>query len=340
MNLKVLIYLNPHEHLKQISVRYAKQLLELMPKDWQCFIYSDELSIITQFPQKTHFINNDDGKYDVILNQQPQLTTYLKSQHPNSLIINYFHSVSCKESNKLYQLGSTQAEIDGMKQADLNLFPNNYAFALLDEARRESNLEWGEPVCGYFSYIPIIYGDRPYRLPKKKIILFNGKFSKSGWREVVKVCQNIRKTRKDFILWITDERIKQNTIFKKMNHSWIHVKAVKDEYYSYLIKHSHFAICNFKGFGLFDVTVLDTLYNGCFVSVPNNKLYTNMLGAEYPRFGDKDWIFGDMEYTINALLNNTREQNIDLIKKAEIIRDPSLESYVEQLMVSKNCQKS
>jgi len=318
MNIRVLIYMNPlvfnkvtKKFLgeKDSGLLYTKQLINSLPTNWRFTVLVPK-GITNDFFGNTHIVDCIEYDYstsihqnryhfnrnilaktfpftkdvDIVINNQPEVAANLKvffkvqrREHP--IMINIFHWIDCKESAKVAKdlSGFITRQVEGFNEADLNLFHNEHALRLFTESSVENSLPLKPIKVGFFHPQPTDFGVEPMDLPDKKIILFNHRLNNTtGWKEVIKICENIRKDRDDFVLWITDEN--KDEISYKVEKDWLITKAVPFENYGYLLKNSHFSVCNVQGYGTWNMSMLDSLHYGTPVLSPETSLMTQ-LGA-------------------------------------------------------------
>jgi len=364
MDLRVLIYMNPlvvdkisKRFLweKDSGFLYTKQLINNLPDNWrftilvpkgfdndffptaECVEYDYSTSI---HQNRYHFNRNILAKLlpygrdiDVVINNQPEVTANLKVFFQNQrrekpIIINYYHWIDCKESrNFAKELGGfINRQIEGFDNADMNLFHGEYAENLFINSVNENLLPYNHTGknTGYFKPQPTKFGKKPIDLPPEKIILFNHRLNNTtGWKEVVKSCEKVYKQKQDFVLWITDD---QNLKERKFlaQYPWIIVQGIPFESYGYLIKNSHFSLCNTQGYATWNMAVLDSIQNGCVPLVPPNPLYIDMFGGKTPTDYDRDLV-----KSIRLLLDNTKTQNDELLRQIKIPKDSNLTKWIE-----------
>ena len=316
MNVRVLIYMNPLV-VDKISKRflvdkdsgfiYTRQLIISLPTDWlftilvpknfdRNFFDSDHVIECVEYDYSTsihqnryHFNRNIIANalpytkdIDVVLNMQPEVSANIRVFFENQrrekpIIINYFHWIDSK-LNKQFGNGLDGfiiREVEGIKFSDLTLFHNEYARSLLEESRVMYNLPYENYEYGYFHPLPTIYGETPFDLPNKKIILFNHRLNNTtGWKRVFDICKSLN--RDDFVLWFTDE---QNLVEKRKleNTPFVIVKSIPFESYGYLLRHSHFTICNTQ-YATWNMAVLDSINYGTQV-ITNNTPIMEELGG-------------------------------------------------------------
>ena len=223
---------------KDSGILYTKQLIESLPTNWrftvlvpkgvtadffgnthivECIEYDYSTSI---HQNRYHFNRNILSKsfpftkdVDVVINNQPEVTANLRvffkiQRREYPLIINLFHWIDCKESSKFASdlSGFIFRQVEGFNEADLNLFHNEYALGLFTKSASENRLPIKQVKTGFFHPQPTKFGKNPIELPDKKIVLFNHRLNNStGWKEIIEICENIRKDNDDFVLWLTDE---------------------------------------------------------------------------------------------------------------------------------------
>lgn len=347
---------------KDSGFLYIKDLLMRLPMDWRItvlvpkgfnsdfflpqarqIINCEEYDYSTSIHQnRYHFNRNIIAKLlpyttdvDLILNNQPEVTANLRVFFKNQrretpLIINYFHWIDCKESAKFGKelSGFIWRQVEGVNNADLSLLHSTHAIKLLNDSREENGLKFKEDsLFGRFIPQPTKFGNKPIPLPKEKIILFNHRLNNTtGWKEVVETCFELRKTRQDFILWLTDEQnLKELEILRQ--YPWIIIKKIPFESYGYLMENSHFSVCNIQGYATWNLAVLDSLYNGCMPLVPHNDLFNDMFGTDIPKFNS---MYGTMQILMEDLLNADKKIiNDAYMKRVTVLKDPSIVEWVE-----------
>ncbi len=350
---------------KDSGFLYTKQLIASLPKNWRFTVltpkgfdrnFFDQEHIIecAEYDYSTsihqnryHFNRNILAKLfpygtdvDLVINHQPEVTANLRVFFENQrrdkpLIINYFHWIDCKESAKFAEElgGFIWRQIEGINNADLSLFHTWYAIELIEQSRQEHGLQWSNrvPALSYFTPIGTKFGQKPIDLPDKKIILFNHRLNNTtGWREVIKILDDVYSERDDFVLWITDDQnLKEKKNLEK--YPWVVVQRVPFESYGYLIKNSHFAICNTKGYATWNMAVLDCLQNGCTPIPPHNKLYSSMLGANFIQHGSTSkW--GELPAMVRGLLDTPKQLIDDWIQQAEVKQDQNIAQWAEDMI--------
>lgn len=352
---------------KDSGFLYAKQQINKLPNDWRFTIlvpkgfdrnFFDDKHIIdcVEYDYSTsihqnryHFNRNilaDTFPYgtdiDLVINHQPEVTANIKTFFQNQrrekpLIINYFHWIDCKESRQYGNRlgGFVWRQVEGINEADLSLFHTWYAIELMDQSRQENKLEYrNEPTLGYFTPEPTKFGDVPFELPDKKIILFNHRLNNTtGWKEVVDICEKIHEKRDDFILWITDD---QNLREKKLleEKKWIKIQRIPFENYGYLIKNSHFAICNTQGYATWNMAVLDCLMNGCVPIAPHNRLYSSMLGKDFIMHGEMSK-HGGLSDMVEGMLDTPKNLLDEWLTVPETSKDLNITEFVESRIFDK-----
>jgi len=231
---------------------------------------------------------------DFIINNQPEVTGSLRNlfntaKREKPVIINFYHWIDCQESRKFGEDlgGYFYRELEGFIDADYSAFHNDYAFSLF---KNEFKYRFGD--CGsdkaeiteekvlHFRPSATKFGNDPIDLSEfdnKKIILFNHRLNQTTqWKEVVKIFDDLYKTRKDFVLWLTDAANKESSQIAK-SYPFIHVQQLPFENFGFLIKNSHFSICNHKGYSTWNMAALDCIYNGCFTLIPKREVYLDMF---------------------------------------------------------------
>ena len=343
---------------KDSGFLYTKQLIQRLPKDWRFTILvpkgtpddffgvSDNIELVeydysTSVHQTRYHFNRTilaktlpyTKDIDVVINNQPEVSANLsvffkvqRREHP--LIINLYHWIDCKESAKFASdlSGYIYRQVEGYNIADLNLFHSEHALDLFTSSANENKLPLNLNPVGFFHPQPTVFGEKPIQLPNKKIILFNHRLNNStGWKDIIKICQKIRSERDDFVLWITDENIDEHT---DTHQDWIITQKIPFESYGYLLKNSHFSVCNVKDYGTWNMSVLDSLYFGTPVLAPNTPLMKE-LGATTSN---------DMFNLIDMYIKKPKE-----LSSKEITKDFDFASWIyeaiEMRVVDKNPKK-
>lgn len=319
---------------------YTRQLMDKLPSNWrftvltpkgfnpkffpnvECVEYDYSTSI---HQNRYHFNRNILAKalpyskdIDVIINMQPEVTANLKTffynqRRESPIIINYFHWIDCHD-NESNLSGYIWRQVEGVRLADLSMFHSDHALKLFMDYAVDNDLPLGQFDCAFFRPQPTKFGETPFELPNKKIILFNHRLnSTTGWKEIVKICDIVRKEN-DFVLWITDD---QNLREKKWleGFDWIRVIKIPLDNYGYLIKNSHFSIANPQGYETWNMAVLDSINHGTSVLAKHTPLMSE-LGA---------FTTGDMENAIRKLLDESK-----IIPKNKVIEDDyDLERFID-----------
>ena len=252
---------------KDSGFLYTKQLIESLPTSWRFTVLVPK-GVATDFFGDSHTIEYVEYDYstsihqnryhfnrniiskafsytkdiDVIINNQPEVTANLRvffriQRREDPLIINIYHWIDCKESAKFASdlSGFIFRQVEGFNRADINLFHNEHALRLFRESAKENELSLKPIKTGFFHPQPTEFGVKPIKLSDKKIILFNHRLNNTtGWKEVIEICEKIRKERDDFVLWVTDE----NTIVKdwqeqSTDRDWIITQSIPFENYGY-----------------------------------------------------------------------------------------------------------
>lgn len=230
---------------------------------------------------------------DFIINNQPEVTGSLRTlfdtaKREKPIIINFYHWIDCEDSRKFSEDlgGFFYRQAEGFIDADYSAFHNDYAFSLFKNEFKKRFGETGdfseivESKVLHFNPAATKFGNNQIDLSKfanKKIILFNHRLNQTTqWKEVVSILSEIYKTRKDFILWITDAANKESSRIAS-TYEFIHVEQLPHENYGFLMQKSHFAICNHKGYSTWNMAALDSIYNGCFTLIPEREVYLDMF---------------------------------------------------------------
>ena len=382
MNIRVLIYMNPlvvdkisKKFLweKDSGFLYTKQLIQSLPTDWrftiltpkkfdrvffdneheiECIEYDYSTSI---HQNRYHFNRNILAKalpygvdIDVVLNMQPEVTANLRVFFENQrrekpIIVNYFHWIDSIKNEKFgTDLGGfIIREVEGIDSGDISLFHNEYARSLLEETRTEYRLPYNEYDCGYFHPLPTNYGEKPIELPDKKIILFNHRLNNTtGWKEVLKIFKKL--DRSDSVLWFTDEQnMKENKELEQIPN--VIVKSIPFESYGYLLKKSHFTICNLQDYATWNMAVLDSMNYGTQV-ISNDLSLMKELGCNYQNdleYGIKKYLELDKIHRENKYIEDFKLQEYiesEITKRAEG-KDPKKLDQVKGLINSKETEK-
>lgn len=185
---------------------------------------------------------------DVIFNNQPEVSAnldvfFFNQRREKPIILNFFHWIDCAESRQYSKElgGYIWRQIDGAISADMNYFHTPYAAHLFDKELLRLGVAYHPNFnangikynTDYFSVNPTIFGETPFEIPDKKIILFNHRNNETtGWREVVQACQELRKERDDFVLWLTDDQ-KLDKNAELVENDFIRIQRVPFENYGY-----------------------------------------------------------------------------------------------------------
>jgi len=341
---------------KDSGFLYTRQLLEKLPPNWRYYILvppgvkrdffpKNHIIHLVEYDYSTsihqnryHFNRNILAKLlpygtdiDVVINHQPEVSANLYSFFQNQrrekpIIINYYHWIDCEESQKYGQdlAGYIWRQIDGALNGTLNMFHGDYAKSLFDKSV-ESQI--GKPLkysSAFFYPEATKFGDKPIELPEEKIILFNHRLNNStGWKEVVEECSFIWENGYRFTLWLTDDQnLREKEYLSKF--PFIINKRVPFESYGYLMKHSHFSVCNTQGYATWNMAVMDSVLNGCYPIIPDNDLYHNM-------FGVWGWYFDELSLPKDLcyFLDLTKEQIQKRLKQTPLYKDDfNLESFL------------
>lgn len=352
MNIRVLIYMNPlivdkiskkFLYEKDSGFLYTRQLLDRLPTDWRYTVFVPknfnrdffsqrhiidcvEYDYSTSIHQnRYHFNRNIFAKtlpystdIDVVLNMQPEVAANIRVFFENQrrekpIIINFYHWIDCKENRSSGEKYIFR-QVEGYNAADLNLFHNQYAFDLFKKSSNEEHLQYKPQKTEFFHPLPVIYGMTPIDLPNKKIILFNHRLNNTtGWKEVIKICDDISCERDDFILWVTDEQNLKNINILK-SKKWLHIKSVPFESYGYLLSNAHFSVCNLQRYATWNMAVLDSINHGTPV-ISNNTALMDTLGA---------MVQSDLKSAIIKLLDSKK-----IHCNNKVINDINLTEYIE-----------
>lgn len=368
MDLRVLVYMNPlvvdkisKKFLweKDSGFLYTKQLMGNLPSNWrftilvpkgfdneffpnaECVEYDYSTSI---HQNRYHFNRNILAKtfpygrdIDVIINNQPEVTANLRVFFQNQrrekpIIVNLFHWIDCEESAKFSKelSGYIWRQIDGVINADISLFHTPYAKELFEKSMEKTIGTKIKYEYGLFQPRPTKFGDKPIELPKKKIILFNHRLNNTtGWKEVVICCDMLKhRGRDDFILWLTDDQnLKERKWLEEFD--FIKIQRMPFESYGYLIKNSHFSVCNIKGYATWNMAVLDSIYNGCVPLVPPTRLFLDMF------YGHAPAVYGNLEDSIESMLNKTKEETTKYLERIVVQKDDFLGKWVEKQIIER-----
>jgi len=223
---------------------------------------------------------------DLILNNQPEVSANLKvwaqnQRRDDPIIFSFYHWIDCEESRKFAEGlgGYSTRQYDGAMASDKIFFHSNTAqMMFINQMEKEFKVLPEEEKYGIFHPPPTEFGNEPFDLgTDKKIILFNHRLNATtNWKEVIGVMDEVYKVRQDFVLWITDDSKIQSQ--KELDKPYIIVKQLPFENYGYLIKNSHFGVCNHKGYSTWNMALMDSFYNGCFMLIPKDPCYEGMFG--------------------------------------------------------------
>ncbi len=327
---------------KDSGFLFTKSLINSLPNDWRFLVLVPKKFNSSFFPtnhivqcieydyctsihqNRYHFNRNIISKalpystdVDVIISNQPEISANLKvffqnQRRENPIIINYFHWIDCKESSDFAHglTGYIYREIDGVLSSNLSCFHNEYAKSLYDNSVNEITGKESSYKYGFFHPKATKFGEDPITLPDKKIILFNHRLNNTtGWQEVVDACTELAKERDDFVLWLTDDQSLKNKPMLEEKKFIINKRLVFNQY-GYLIMKSHFSVCNTKGYATWNMSILDSILNGCLPIVPDNKLYRYMLSDTGVYFNPKD-----LKLCIRKHLDMSVQDNRNELKK-------------------------
>lgn len=326
----------PHKIKKRSERNWfyeANQNIELVPYPYTTDIHKNRYEFNSERLNK--FFSKD-VDIDLIINNQPELTTALKNWRMNKrddpLIFSFYHWLCCKDSMKFASDIPNYffRQYDGVLHSDVVFFHTDHA---IDLFRNEImnyfghfTGDWSTKEVDYFHPPPTKFGTKPFKLPEEKIILFNHRLNNTTqWKEVIEACKRVYEKRQDFVLWMTDDsdmsrtavQLEDGSSYYATDQPFIIVKSIPFESFGYLIEKSHFAICNHRGYSTWNMAVLDCFYNGCYSLVPHDGVYKEMFhfssSVKPPRFFHK---FDNLEYHIKKLLNTSK--NI-LDKRAKIV---------------------
>ena len=223
---------------------------------------------------------------DLILNNQPEVSANLKvwaqnQRRDDPIIFSFYHWIDCEESRQFAETlgGYSTRQYDGAMASDKIFFHSYTAQAMfINQMEKEFKILPDESKFGLFHPPATKFGEEPFDLgTDKKIILFNHRLNATtNWKEVIKALDEVYYYRQDFVLWITDDSKIQSK--KELDRPYIIVKQVPFENFGYLIKNCHFGICNHKGYSTWNMAVMDSFYNGCFMLIPKDPCYEGMFG--------------------------------------------------------------
>jgi glycosyltransferase involved in cell wall biosynthesis len=244
---------------------------------------------------------------DIIINNQPEVGANLRVWAYNQrrdvpIIYSFYHWIDCAPSRKFAQGlgGYFWRQYDGALNSDAVYFHKGYAKNLWYTELEYRGVILNGVDVREFTPPPTKFGNDPIELPQgKKVILFNHRLNgTTNWKTVVDVCSKTYEQRQDFVLWMTDE----NGNMKNSSMGslpFVISKHVPPEQYGFLIKNSHFSVCNHKGYSTWNMAVLDAICNGTFTIVPSDPVYLQMFGETDILFHDYD----NLEKTIISLLD-------------------------------------
>ena len=273
---------------------------------------------------------------DFIINNQPETSASLRTlfdtaKREKPIILNFYHWIDCSESRKFGEDlgGYFYREMEGFIASDFSCFHNKYALSLFKKEFLERFGDQGfdfseikDEKILYFKPAATKFGDKPFDISEfenKKIILFNHRLNQTTqWQKVVKLLSEIYQQRKDFVLWMTDESNKESSRLAK-NYPFVHVKQVPFENYGYLMKVSHFAICNHKGYSTWNMAALDAIYNGCYTLIPEREVYLDM----FKKHSNSGSFFHKNESDLKNKIINLLDS--DKLTTENIVSDPLIE---------------
>ena len=227
---------------------------------------------------------------DLIINNQPEVSANLKvwaqnQRRDDPIIFSFYHWIDCEESRQFAEElgGYSTRQYDGAMASDKIFFHSDAAINMFKrQMEKEFKILPNEQKYGLFHPPATEFGKEPFDLGvgDKKIILFNHRLNATtNWKEVISALDYIYEADDNFVLWITDDSKIQSK--KDLDKPYIKVQQVPFENYGYLIENCHFGICNHKGYSTWNMALMDSFYNGCYMLIPNEPCYMDMFkGAE------------------------------------------------------------
>lgn len=344
---------------------FTKDLVSKLPKGWkfywlvpeklsneEWFIESNKNVSLISYPYSTSIHQNRYEFYgnilkenfpytkdiDVVINNQPEvggnLKVYFENQRrENPVLLNFFHWIDCHESRNFgRELGGYfWRQYEGAINASFNYFHNGYAYSLFDNMIEENVKDPRYIIRDYFHPPSTNFGDSPFPLPNKKIILFNHRLNNTtNWKFFLESVRELRKRREDFVVWFTDDSDKAKS--KAFQEDWIINKSVSFEEYGYLLKNSHFSVCTHKGYSTWNMAVLDSLNAECFTLVPSTEILYEYMFLEYDKTmyhdNTKENLVSIMEHNLKETSSRLKEKTLK-IKRAfdDYFNDTSMIVY-------------
>jgi len=334
---------------KDSGFLYTKQLLSELPSNWRYVILVPKDTKREFFPanriielidydystsihqNRYHFNRNIITKslpysvdIDLIINNQPEVSANLRVVFENQkrekpIIFSFYHWIDCEASCKFSKelSGFFWRQYDGALNSDISFFHSTYALSLFTKEIDKNIKNPAEIKVGYFKPQPTIFGTNPVELPDKKIILFNHRCNETtGWKDVLNACKKLWTERDDFVLWLTDDANLTNR--KEIEAiDFVIQKRLDFKDYGFLIKNSHFAVCNTKGYATWNMAAMDAHANGCLCLLPddNRCMYKGMFNNGFYHNGK------NLYEIMNKALNSTKAE-LNMINQSVSLKVP------------------
>jgi hypothetical protein len=312
----------------------ANENIELIPYPYSTSIHQNRynFSVATLVKHLPYYKD-----VDVILNHQPEVSANLKVWAMNQRreqpdILSFYHWIDCEESRKFAdELGGySSRQHDGALASWKNFFHNQYAIDMFrNQMYKEFKVLPNEDSYETFHPSPEKFGEKPFDIPTdKKVILFNHRLNKTtNWKEVLEIADEIYTERQDFVLWFTDDT-KLKEINNLKQRPYLIVSKMPSENYGYLIKNSHFSVCNHKGYSTWNTSVIDSINHGCLALIPNREIYKEMFQYSIRDFGCVFAHNGNLKEQMILALNRSREENSSIAEEIKK-KDPDLFSFTD-----------
>lgn len=329
---------------------YTKNLISSLPESWRFYwLVPESLSneewfkeanknvVLIPYPYSTSIHQNRYEFYgkvlkenfpyskdiDVVINNQPEVTgnlnVYFENQRrENPIILNFYHWIDCEESRKFAESlgGYFWRQYEGAINADVNYFHNEYAYQLFENMMKQYLKNPLHINRDFFHPPATKFGSSPFSLPDQKIVLFNHRLNNTtNWKFFLECAEKLRKIRKDFVVWFTDDSDKAKS--KLLSKDWIINKSVDFSEYGYLLKNSHFSVCTHKGYSTWNMAILDSLNAETFVLVPETEDLYKYMFWDY----DETMYHDNTEELVSIMSYNLDKNKNELKSKAKKIKE-------------------